>query len=64
MLKSSYLAWIKGKYNCYGRTSWCYIHILLGIREKFKGRKKWINESKDRVDFYVGYNLFMDKERT
>jgi hypothetical protein len=34
------------------------------LEKKIEGRKKWIYENKDRVDFYVGYNLFMDKERT
>jgi hypothetical protein len=34
------------------------------LEQNFKGEKKSINESENRVDFYVGYNLFMDKEKS
>jgi hypothetical protein len=33
------------------------------LKNDSRGKNKWVNESKDHVDFFVAYNLFLDREK-
>jgi len=33
------------------------------LKKDSRGKNKWVNESKDPVDFFVAYNLFLDTEK-